>query len=335
MHKVLTFGEIILRFSTSGNKRIQQATQFDFYIGGTELNVATSLANFGVEVKHVSNVSNDLFGEAVLNKLRGIGVDCSYVNKVKQPLGMYFLEVGASIRPSRIIYNRLKGSFSTFTPNLINWKDAFQDVEYFYWTGISPGISESILLTLTEGLKVASTNKIITIVDPTFRKNLWNYGKKGHEILKQLIAYTNIFIGGVNEINQLLDTNYKSNKEGFIEASIELTAKFPTINKVFDKVRVAGNASKQTIYSRVYNGSFYAETSKIEINNIVDRIGTGDAFSAGVIYGLKNYKNDSRIIEFANAAFALKHTIQGDMNLVSVGEVMEIVEGNHSGRIKR
>ncbi|WP_335967279.1 sugar kinase [Galbibacter sp. PAP.153] len=335
MQKVITFGEILMRLSPIGNKRIQQVEQLDFYIGGTEFNVAVSLANYGIDVRHISNISDDFLGKAILNRIKAFGVDTSFINRVKEPLGLYFLETGSSIRPSRIIYNRLSGAFSVIKPEMVNWENSLRGIGYFYWTGITPGISKGALETLKQGLKLASKKNMQIITDPTYRKNLWNYGLRGEEVLRKLITYTQVFIGGVNEINKLLNTNYDNQKNGFIEACLQLTKEYPNIEKIFDKVRVDGNASQQIMYARYFKESFYYETSLIEINTVVDRIGTGDAFSAGIIYGLMQYDDDIQTLHFAHAACALKHTIPGDLNLASINEVLEIKKGNYSGKIKR
>lgn len=332
--KVVTFGEVLMRLSPSGNKKIQQSTSLDFFFGGTELNVAESLSYFGLEVKHVSNVSNDLVGDAAIAFIRQFGVDVSAINKVNHPLGLYFLEVGAAMRPSQIAYNRLNAAFSHIKPEEVDWKSILEDTSYFHWTGITPGISEGAYETLKAGLLEAKKLGIQVSADPAYRSNLWKYGKEGHEVLEELTGLSTIFIGGVNEINEILKTDFEFSKDGFIEASKTLTQTFPSIEKVFDKVRTGMSASWQKIYGQAWTGSEYITTNELEITDVVDRIGTGDAFAAGILYGLQHY-DDQQTLAFANAACALKHTILGDANLVSVAEVSEIVNGNTSGRIKR
>ncbi|TDN95437.1 2-dehydro-3-deoxygluconokinase [Salegentibacter sp. 24] len=332
--KVVTFGEVLMRLSPPGNKKLQQSTSLEFFFGGTELNVAESLSYFGLEVTHVSNVSNDLVGDAALAFIRQFGVDVSAINKVDHPLGLYFLEVGAAMRPSQIAYNRLNAAFANISPEEIDWKNILKDASYFHWTGITPGISKGAYETLKAGLTEAKKKGVIVSADPAYRSNLWKYGREGSEILAELTGLSTIFIGGVNEINEILKTNFEFNKEGFISASRKLIQTYPSIEKVFDKVRTGLSASWQKIYGQAWTGTQYLTTEELEITDVIDRIGTGDAYAAGLLYGLQHF-DDQKTLEFANAACALKHTILGDANLVSVSEVLEVTRGDTGGRIKR
>ncbi|MBZ9630033.1 sugar kinase [Salegentibacter sp. LM13S] len=332
--KVVTFGEVLMRLSPAGNKKLQQADSLEFFFGGTELNVAESLSYFGLEVTHVSNVSNDLVGEAALAFIRQFGVDVSAIKKVDHPLGLYFLEVGAAMRPSQIAYNRLNAAFANISPEDVDWANILKDAAYFHWTGITPGISQNAYETLKTGLKEAKKQGVTVSADPAYRSNLWKYGREGREVLAELTGLSNIFIGGVNEINEILKTDFEFSEEGFINASKKLMKTYPSIEKVFDKVRTGLSASWQKIYGQAWTGTEYITTQELEITDVVDRIGTGDAYAAGILYGLQHF-DDQKTLEFANAACALKHTILGDANLVSVEEVMEVTRGNTGGRIKR
>lgn len=332
--KVVTFGEVMMRLSPPENRKIQQSTNMDFFFGGTEMNVAASLATFGIAAKHVTNVSNDLVGDAAIAAMRQVGIDVSAVNKVDHPLGLYFLEVGSVMRSSRIVYNRLQGSFANITPDLVDWEEVLDGCNYLHWTGISPAISRGAYETLKQGLELAQKKGIIVTADPAYRSNLWKYGKKGQEVLYELTNLSTIFIGGVAEINEILGTDFEFEEEGFIAASKRLMQECPTIEKVFDKVRTGVSASWQKVYGRAWTGKEYITSNEIEITDVVDRIGTGDAYAAGILYGLQHY-DDQQALEFANAACGLKHTIIGDANLVSVEEVLEVVKGNTGGRIKR
>ncbi len=332
--KIVTFGEVIMRLSPSGSRKMTQADALEFYFGGTEMNVAASLSAFGENTQQVTNVSNDLVGDAALAAMRKFGIDVSAVNKVDHPLGIYFLEVGAGMRSSKIAYNRLHGSFANIIPESVDWEKILEDADYLHWTGISPAISENAYKTLKNGLKLAKNKGITITADPAYRSNLWQYGKDGHEVLRELVGFSTIFIGGVNEINEILKTDFDFSKEGFIEASKKLIQECPSIKKVFDKVRTGLSASWQKVYGRAWTGSDYLETGELEITDVVDRIGTGDAYAAGLIYGLIHFE-DQKALEFANAACALKHTILGDANLSEVDEVLEIMQGTTGGRIKR
>lgn len=334
MNKIVTFGEVIMRLSPSENRKIQQANRLDIFFGGTEMNVAASLSNFGLEVKHVSNLSDDIVGKAAIATLRSYGIDTSGINMVKEPLGLYFLETGTAMRSSQISYNRLNGAFSSIHPDSVNWYKILEDCKYFHWTGITPGISEGAYLTLKKGLEIATEKGFEITADPAYRSNLWRYGRKGKEVLHELVSLSTIFIGGVNEINEILSTNFHNDKDGFIEASKALMNEFTSVNIIFDKVRDSKSASSQNIFSQAWTGESYLSTAVLEIDNIRDRVGTGDAFAAGILYGLQNF-NLQETLDFANAACALKHTIVGDVNLVSVGEVQKVAVGEISGRIIR
>lgn len=323
-----------MRLSPAENRKLQQANQLDFFFGGTELNVAASLAYMGVEVQHVSTVSNDLVGDAALAFVRQFGVDVSSVKKVDHPLGLYFLEVGSAMRSSRIAYNRLNGSFANIQPEDVDWDRILENCSYFHWTGISPAISEGAYKTLKKGLEIAQEKGIIVTADPAYRSNLWKYGRKGQEVLSELVALSNIFIGGVNEINEILNTNFAFDEEGFMEASKKLREVHPSVEKVFDKVRTGLSATWQKVYGRAWTGEKVISTEELEVTDVVDRIGTGDAYAAGLLYGLQHF-DDQKALEFANAACALKHTILGDANLVSSEEILEVMQGNLGGRIKR
>ncbi|TQI69323.1 2-dehydro-3-deoxygluconokinase [Gramella sp. Hel_I_59] len=332
--KVVTFGEVLMRLSPAENRKLQQSNQMDFFFGGTEMNVAASLCQFGLQCLHVTNVSDDLVGDAAIASMRQLGINVTAVNRVDHPLGLYFLEVGSSARSSKIAYNRLHGAFANITEDTVNWEDVLEDCSHFHWTGITPAISEGAYHSLRKALEVAKTKNITVTADPAYRSNLWKYGKNGHQILKELVCSSTIFIGGVNEINEILGTNYSYNKEQFIEASKRLMEECPSITKVFDKIRTGLSASWQKIYGQAWTGTAYISTEELEITSVVDRIGTGDAYAAGILYGLQNY-DDQKTLDFANAACALKHTILGDANLVSVDEVLDVMKGNTGGRIKR
>lgn len=334
MSKIVTFGEVIMRLSPPGNRTMKQSHEMEFFFGGTELNVASSLATMGCEVKHISCVSNDFVGESAVSFIQSFGIDTTFIHRNEYPLGLYFLEAGSSVRASRIAYNRLNGSFANIQPEKIDWKKVLEGCQYFHWTGISPGISQSAYETLKEGLKMAQHMGIEITTDPAYRSNLWKYGKEGSEVLKELVSYSTIFIGGVNEINEILETQFPSDKEGFIEACKKLKQQIPSVHKVFDKIRIGITASAQQTQGRAWGNEDYFETDLLEINPVVDRIGTGDAFAAGLIYGLKNF-DDKKALNFANAACAIKHTIPGDINYSNAEDILEVMNGNSGGRIKR
>ena len=298
------------------------------------MNVGASLAVLGEDVAHITAVSDDIVGDAALASMRQYGLDVSAVQKVAHPIGQYLLEVGSGMRSSQIAYNRLNGSFANIQPETINWDQTFEDAAFFHWTGITPAISEAAYQALKAALISANAKGLQITADPAYRSNLWQYGRNGQEVLKELVGLSTIFIGGVNEINEILGTSFELNQEGFIAASKKLMTECPNIKQVFDKIRTGLSASWQKIYGRAWVDQTYIETNELEITQVVDRIGTGDAYAAGLIYGLLHYDAE-KALNFANAACALKHTILGDVNLVSVAEITEVMQGNTGGRIKR
>ncbi|WP_341220284.1 sugar kinase [Polaribacter atrinae] len=323
-----------MRISPSGNKKFIQSNQVEFYFGGTELNVGISVANFGADVKHISCVSDDFIGDTAISFLRKFDVSTSAIVRSSRPLGVYFLEVGAVMRPSSISYNRSHSSFSEIQPEMVNWEKSLKKGKWFHWTGITPALCKGGYETLKEGLILAQKKGMGISADPTYRSGLWKWGGIPKEVLSELVNYSTVFIGGVNEINELLETNYSYSNEDFIEASNQLMEKYPTIEKVFDKIRTSINSSWHKIRARMWNGKEFKETQDLDITHIVDRIGTGDAFAAGIIHGLQKF-DDFKTMQFGSAACAIKHTYLGDINYANEKEVMSILEGNTTGRLQR
>ena len=333
--KIVTFGEVIMRLSPPGYNKMRQSKELEFFFGGTEMNVAASVSLLGLNVQHISNVSNDFIGDAAVACLKGYGIETSYIQKVNHPIGLYFMEVGSGMRASRISYNRLYGAFANINPEQVNWDDVLQDATLLHWTGISPAISESAYNTLKQGLEAAQKKGITITCDPAYRSNLWQYGRNGHDVLNELVCMSSIFIGGVNEINEILGTSFDNDEAGFITAAQKLMETCPNIKKVFDKVRTGVTASHQKIFAQLWDGNGYRKTPEIDMTQVVDRIGTGDAYAAGLIYALQTGMDDVAALAFANAACAVKHTIAGDVNLATLEEITEVARGTLDGRLKR
>jgi 2-dehydro-3-deoxygluconokinase len=334
MNQIITFGEVLMRISPPGNKKFIQSNSIEFYFGGTELNVGISIANFGGKVKHISCISNDFIGDTAISYLNKFDLDTSAIIRSGRPLGVYFLEVGAVMRPSVISYNRSHSSFSEILPSMVNWESSLENGKWFHWTGITPALNKGSKQTLLEGVKVARKKGLQVSVDPTYRSGLWKYGEDPKEVLTELVNYSTVFIGGVNEMNELLGTRFSSSNEDFIEASKQLMEKFPSIEKVFDKIRTSINSSWHKIRARFWNGKEFKETQDLDITHIIDRIGTGDAFAAGIIHGLQKF-DDYKAMEFASAACAIKHTYSGDVNYANENDVISILDGNTTGRLNR
>ncbi|MBD0824496.1 sugar kinase [Aestuariibaculum marinum] len=334
MKQIITFGEVLMRLSPEGNKKFMQANLLEFYFGGTEVNVGISIANFGEKVKHISCVSDDFVGDTAISYIQKFGVSTSAIARSDRPLGVYFLEVGAVMRPSSISYNRSHSSFADIRPEMVDWENILRKAKWIHWTGITPALGKGAYDTLKAGLLLAKEKGIQVSTDPTYRKGLWKYGENPKDVLTDLISLSTIFIGGVNEINEVLSGNYSYSNDDFIKASQQLMQRFPNIEKVFDKIRTPINASWHKIRARMWNGKEFRETTDFDITHIIDRIGTGDAFAAGLIYGLQSF-DDCKAMEFASAACALKHTYEGDVNYATVDEVTAILNGDVSGRVNR
>ena len=236
MNQTVTFGEVLMRLSPLGNKKFMQSNRLEFYFGGTEVNVAISIANFGGKVRHVSSISNDFIGDTAISYLRKFGVSTSAIARSNRPLGIYFLEVGAVMRPSAISYNRSHSAFSEIRPEMVDWEKSLRKCTWFHFTGITPALCEGGYLTLKEGLKLAQQKEIEVSIDPTYRSGLWTYGAQPKETLSDLLQYCTIFIGGINEMNEILGTNYKYSNEEFIEASKQIIKEFPSIKKCLIKL---------------------------------------------------------------------------------------------------
>jgi len=323
-----------MRIAPLGNKKLKQSNQLEYYFGGTEANVAISLAQLGNKTQHISSVSDDFVGDAAKNYLQKLGVDTGLIIDSHHPLGIYFLEVGAVMRSSTIAYNRSHSAFSNIEANLIDWEKALENCQWFHWTGITPALSKNAYKALKQGLQVAHKKGITISADPAYRNGLWNYGSEAKEVLNELVSLSTIFIGGPNEINELLGTNFSYENDNFIEASKLLSQKYQGIQGVFDKTRISLNANWHKIKARMWDGQEFYETEELEITHVIDRIGTGDAYAAGLIHGLINY-DTVKALKFANAACAIKHTYEGDANLATEKEILTIIDGNLTGRIKR
>lgn len=333
--KIVTFGEVIMRLNPPHLKKMKQSQELNFYFGGTEMNVGASLSQLGLSVTHVSNVSNDFVGDAAISSMQSYGIDTSHITKVNHPIGLYFMEEGSGLRASQISYNRLHGSFANIQPEQVNWEEILNGCSLLHWTGISPAISEGAYQTLKAGLTLALQKGITITADPAYRSNLWQYGRNGHEVLAELVGLSTVLIGGVNEVNEILGTDFSRDEQGFIAASKKAIETYPNLTRVFDKMRTGLSATHQKIYAQSWNGSEYTKTSEIEISQVIDRIGTGDAYAAGLIFGLQKGMEEADILAFANAACAIKHTIVGDINMASESEIAEIAAGDVSGRLKR
>jgi 2-dehydro-3-deoxygluconokinase len=335
MPKIVTFGEVLLRLSTPNFQKLEQATSFNATFGGTEMNVGASLVKFGFEAAHVTTFPNNLMGQKAKAFLRQLDVDTSHVVLEGDRVGVFFLETGAVMRASQIVYDRADSSFANINPELFNWEEILAGADWFHWCGITPAISEGAAKACLDAVKAAKKLGLMVSSDIYYRSNLWKYGKTPQEILPELASYSDIILASRKNIEEIFGLQVTAEKGKFVEACKMLIEAYPTIKKVIDTDRIQVSASHNQYSAKMWNGVELIETGYQDITHIVDRIGTGDAFLGGFIYGQIVLKDDLKSLQFGTAAAALKHTIEGDQNLVTVPEVEAVMSGDKSGRLRR
>ena len=333
--KVVTFGEVLLRLSAPGNKRFTQSGTFDAAYGGSEGNVAASLSKFGVASSFVTAVPDNELGASALSFFESFGVDTFFSLKGEKRLGLYFLEQGASMRPGKVIYDRADSSFAALQPGSVNWKELLKDATWFHWSGISPALNSSLAAVCLEALQVASDLGITISADLNYRANLWNYGKKPSEVMPELIQYCDVLLGGKGDSELVLGIPVKE-EDSLEEVFRQWKKQFPRLTTIASTGRTDANASQYKWEGYLWQEGKLYSSRQYEITHIVDRVGAGDSYMAGIIYGLIKNQNDvQKVVDFATAASCLKHTIPGDVNLAVVSEVEKLMEGDTGGRISR
>lgn len=346
MPKIITFGEIMLRLSTPGYLRFGQAKQFDATYGGGEANVAVSLANYGMDAKFVTRLPDNDIAKACVKDLRSYGVDTSDIVYGGDRLGIYFLETGAVARPSKVVYDRAGSSIATIKPGDIDWKKVFKGADWFHWTGITPALSQGAADVCLEAIKAANALGVTVSCDLNYRKNLWKYGKKASEIMPALVEGSDIILGNEEDADKVFGikpegfdvtaTGGEIDQRRFQSVGEQLMKRFPRAKKVIITLRGSINANHNTWGGVLWDGQTLYQSPRYDITHIVDRVGGGDSFMGGLIYGLLTYKgDDQKALNFAVAASCLKHTIFGDYNQVTVAEVENLMKGDASGRVSR
>ena len=345
MKKIVTFGEIMLRLTPPGHKRFSQAQQFDVIYGGGESNVAVSLANYGLEASFVTRLPQNDLGDCALMEMRKRNVNTQHILRGGERLGIYFLEMGAVARGSKVVYDRAHSAISTIERGMLDWYKVFEGADWFHWTGITPALSQGAADVCLEGIQVANELGITVSTDLNYRKKLWNYGKSPAEIMPELVAGCDIILGNEEDAEkhfgihpQGIDVTQGDsvNANAYISVCKQMMHKFPKANKIIITLRSSISASHNNWAGVLYDGSKLFKSRTYQITHIVDRVGGGDSFMGGLIYGLKTYPTDNqKALEFAVAASCLKHTIYGDANLVTVDEVEKLMEGDASGRVAR
>lgn len=342
--KVVCFGEIMLRLSPVGYQRFTQARSFDVVYGGGEANVAVSLANYGIPVEYVTRLPKNEIGDACIMSLRQFGVGTSQIARGGDRMGIYFLEMGTMQRSSKVIYDRAGSSISTIEPGMIDWNKVFDGATWFHWTGITPAISKGLADVCLEAVKIAKAKGLTVSCDLNYRAKLWKWGKTAQEVMPELVSYADVSIGNEEDAEKVFGihapgadiTSGKVDGEMYRAVAESLVTKFPNLQKVAITLRGSLSASHNTWSGLLYDRKNVYLAPIHQITHIVDRVGGGDSFGAGLIYGLLTYQNDpQKALNFAVAASCLKHSIFGDVNLVSVSEVEQLMKGDASGRVSR
>lgn len=344
MKKVVTFGEVMMRLATPDFLRFGQSESLTATFGGGEANVAVSLAQFGLPVEYVTRLPENDFGKACMMELRKFGVGVDHIVWGGDRLGIYFLETGAVSRGSKVIYDRAHSAVSEIKTGMVDWDKVFDQAGWFHWTGITPAISESAAEVCLEAIQIAAQKGITVSCDLNFRKNLWKYGKKASQVMPDLIAGTDIVLGNEEDAAMVLGihpegvevTSGHVDAGAYVSVSQQIMQLFPKVRQVITTLRGSVSASHNTWSGVLWDGQKLFEAPVYQITHIVDRVGGGDSFMAGLIYGLMKWPDDQqKALEFAVAASCLKHTIYGDFNRVTVEEVMKLMTGDGSGRVAR
>ena len=339
----VTFGEVMLRLAAPGFERLLQTPGFVATFGGGEANVAVALSNWGLPSAFVTALPDkNALADAVVSQLRSFGVDTSRIVRTRGRLGIYFLETGANQRPSKVIYDREFGSIALAKPGQIPWEDSFQGANWFHITGITPAISASAADLALESVQIAREKKIIVSCDLNFRKNLWKWGKPASEVMRELLTHVDIAIANEEDVQMSLgikvDVDVSSGKLDQAEYKTlteKVLAEFPNLKAIAITLRESRSASHNGWSACLNDREKFMVSRAYEITHIVDRVGSGDSFAAGLIYGLQKLTSHEAALEFAVAASCLKHSISGDFHRCSVEEVEALLKDGGSGRVQR
>ena len=346
MKKVVTFGEIMLRLATPGYERFSQARQFIATFGGGEANVAVSLSNYGIPTDFVTRLPKNEIAESAIMELRKQNVGVSHILRGGDRVGIYFLETGAVARASKVVYDRANSAIADVKPGMVNWKDVLKDAQFFHWTGITPALSQGAADACLEAIKTANEMGVLVSTDLNYRKNLWKYGKTASEVMPALVEGCDIILGNEEDAELVFGIKpegFDSHHTGgdvdaneFKSVCEQMMKKFPRAKKVIITLRGSINANHNTWGGCLYDGKTLFQSRRYDITHIVDRVGGGDSFMGGLLYGLISYPtDDQKALDFAVAASCLKHTVYGDFNMVTVAEVEGLMKGDGSGRVVR
>ena len=340
--KFLTFGEIMLRLRAPGHERFFQSNRMEATFGGGEANVAVSLANYGEDAAFLTVLPENALGDECVRELRRFGVDTKRIQRGKGRMGIYFLEAGANQLPSKVVYDREYSAISLAKPGDINWDKAFEGIGWFHITGITPAISESAMELSLESVKEAKQRGITVSCDLNYRKNLWKYGKKASEVMRELAKYVDVAVANEEDVQKSLeitvDVDVESgelSREKYKELGDKVLAAYPEMKMIAITLRESHSADWNGWAACLNDREHFYVSKKYEIRDIIDRVGGGDSFAGGLIYGLNHYEDRQSALEFAVAASCLKHSVIGDFNRVSALDVEKLMGGDGTGRVQR
>ena len=342
MSKFLTFGELMLRLKSPGRERLMQSPSLEATFGGGEANVAVSLANYGLDAEFLSVIPSNAIGDSAVGELRRFNVGTDKIIRAEGRMGIYYLETGANQRPSKVIYDRAYSAISMFDPEKYDWDSIYNNVTWLHISGITPAISVQTKDASIAAVKEAKKRGVTVSIDLNYRKNLWKYGVEAKDVMSVMTEYADIIIANEEDCQKSLGLECKSNVEGgkldnedYRKLSSSLLEKYPNVKKVAITLRESKSADINFWAAALNNGTDFIVSRKYEMYDIVDRVGGGDSFAGGLIYGLNVLGDDKEALEFAVAASCLKHSIDGDFNRVTVDEVMKLAKGDGSGRVQR
>lgn len=344
MHKIVTFGEIMLRLKSPANERFFQSPALEATFGGGEANVAVSLSLFGEKGMFVTALPDNPLGENAVRELRRYGVDVSGIKRTKGRLGIYFLETGANQRPSNVVYDRDDSCICKAKPGDFDWTKILEGADWFHITGITPALSRSAADAALEAMKAAKASGVKVSIDLNYRKKLWNYGAKAPEVMRGLAALADVIVANEEDVQMCLGIEASGvdvskgelGTDNYKRLAEAVKKDFPNVKVIAITLRESRSADSNGWSAVLHGESGFRASRSYDIDDIVDRVGGGDSFSAGIIYGLLNYPNDeAKALEFAVAASALKHSINGDFNLTTKAEVETLMKGDGSGRVQR
>ncbi len=340
--RVVTFGEIMLRLKAPGHERLFQSPALEATFGGAESNVAVSLAQFGLDAAFVTVLPANAVGDAALAELGRFGVDTRLVKRRGERVGIYYLEAGATQRPSKVVYDRAGSGIAAAGPGDVDWEAAFTGAAWFHISGITPALSQSAAELSLEAVRQARERGVTVSCDYNYRANLWKYGRKAPEVMRDLVGQVQVGIANEEDCQRALGIEGDVDVRGgaldaakYRALAERVLEQFPNLEKQVITLRESRSADHNGWSACLHNRKAFHVSRSYDITHIVDRVGSGDAFGAGLIYGLLTHADDARALEFAAAAGCLKHSVPGDFNRVSVAEVEALVKGDASGRVQR